>query len=479
MKQLSIFVLSLLLLGCSSNQKEKNTTSVITDSTSTIELSDTLTESNQPQEKKTIRRNTTETISFSELTKAILPKPQIFQINPNQDTVITGRQGTKLLIPANSLKSDDPSIKISLREAYTSAEMIRNGLKTMSNGKVITSNGMIELRPLKGNVTINPNAPLEVLFPTQNTVESDLFYADNTGNWQPQSQPTSPVTYQEVEIIDYIEKDFDRMIGAAIPYKGQDTLDKYVSYPPYLQRKNLAGNIIVKVDIDEEGIASNAHISRGIDKELDKIILDAVKKITVWCPSFLNGDNLPSTMRLSFRVTGKNKGYKIFYPKEIKQATQKEQIVEDWLQYQKEGQILIPQKRIVYRPGRSTDTTKKYRFTLNNWGWINCDYFDNVPAINRTNIVGQLDNEASYQLIVYRGKGKSVLNNYTKKEDEFQFSKVDNRRSYAIISVKKSNGDLYFASKKFKGSNSKDIKLKYKKITLRELNSELEKLDKN
>ncbi|MGK7389383.1 MAG: hypothetical protein ACNS60_03505 [Candidatus Cyclobacteriaceae bacterium M2_1C_046] len=75
---------------------------------------------------------------------------QQFVISPQPDTVITGAQGTKIYIKANSFRFKDGQevqqpINLSLKEIYSKSEMVLNNLTTTSDGQLLESSGMINL----------------------------------------------------------------------------------------------------------------------------------------------------------------------------------------------------------------------------------------------------------------------------------------------------------------------------------------------
>lgn len=81
---------------------------------------------------------------------------QLFTIASNRDTTITGAQGTKLVIKANSFvdaqdQSATGQITIKLKECYTVEDMLREGLTTMANNKILESGGMIYIEARAGD----------------------------------------------------------------------------------------------------------------------------------------------------------------------------------------------------------------------------------------------------------------------------------------------------------------------------------------
>ena len=86
---------------------------------------------------------------------------QYFIINPNKDTLIVVKEGTKLFFEAGSLMSTQ-KVQIELKEFYSLEDYMKSGLPSVSNGKMIETGGCIYLNATKREpggqqVNINPN----------------------------------------------------------------------------------------------------------------------------------------------------------------------------------------------------------------------------------------------------------------------------------------------------------------------------------
>ncbi|HEY4290930.1 MAG TPA: cytochrome c [Puia sp.] len=73
---------------------------------------------------------------------------QIVTIDVDRDTVITTARGAILKIPAGALDMGGAQkVQLEIREAYTIEDIVRGGLLTVSKGRLLTSGGMIDIRP--------------------------------------------------------------------------------------------------------------------------------------------------------------------------------------------------------------------------------------------------------------------------------------------------------------------------------------------
>ncbi|MGV3631628.1 MAG: OmpA family protein [Bacteroidota bacterium] len=132
-----------------------------------------------------------------DLYRQLATQPNEFCINPKRDTVLRGRDGGIIEIKANSfqLKADngDNCVTILLRENFSYSSMLLDNLTTMSNGKILESDGMVDVavydwkgRPLG----LNQGKDMVILVPTEQKLEDIQFFdgqhgPDGSLNWNP------------------------------------------------------------------------------------------------------------------------------------------------------------------------------------------------------------------------------------------------------------------------------------------------------
>ena len=95
---------------------------------------------------------------------------QIFTINSSRDTILIGREGTEISVPALAFTDssgqvfEQAPITILLKEVYDRADMILEGVSTESEEGILISDGMVEIRGRLGEmpVLIHPQRPLKV-----------------------------------------------------------------------------------------------------------------------------------------------------------------------------------------------------------------------------------------------------------------------------------------------------------------------------
>jgi mono/diheme cytochrome c family protein len=110
---------------------------------------------------------------------------QFFQLDPSKDTSFYSRLGTRIRIPAGALVAKG-KIQIEFREALTPLDIMQAGLTTQSNGKWLSSGGMVYFNATaEGGVTFQKQ--VEITVPSKDYDEDmQLFKGDSTDegiNW--------------------------------------------------------------------------------------------------------------------------------------------------------------------------------------------------------------------------------------------------------------------------------------------------------
>src|SRR5215218_6765891 len=101
-------------------------------------------------------------VSYSKfLNKDSLPS-QFITVDNNRDTSIRTANGAIIKITKGSFSTNN--VKLEVKEAYSIEQMILAGLTTESNGKPLSSGGMIYINSVDKNVEIKK--PLNISIPT-------------------------------------------------------------------------------------------------------------------------------------------------------------------------------------------------------------------------------------------------------------------------------------------------------------------------
>ncbi|MBO9200749.1 MULTISPECIES: hypothetical protein [Niastella] len=115
-----------------------------------------------------------------------LEKPaQEFNIDNARDTILVAREGTKLIIPANTLVSKAGPVKIMMQEYYKYEDIIAARLNTTSNGAQLVTGGMLQITAEQAGeaIKIAPDKAITVQMPTNNyDVNMQLFTGTTPAN---------------------------------------------------------------------------------------------------------------------------------------------------------------------------------------------------------------------------------------------------------------------------------------------------------
>ncbi|MFZ4786440.1 MAG: OmpA family protein, partial [Flavobacteriales bacterium] len=81
--------------------------------------------------------------------------PQVQFIDPAENHVVKGKEGTKVIVPKNGFIHEDGSealqVRVEIREYYSVATCLKNKISTMCGDKILESGGMIEVKAFDEN----------------------------------------------------------------------------------------------------------------------------------------------------------------------------------------------------------------------------------------------------------------------------------------------------------------------------------------
>jgi hypothetical protein len=125
-----------------------------------------------------------DTNDIMDIYKELAIAPEVFIIK-KQDTIIKSKRGTVLVINKKdincSCKKDAAAIRIELKEAYKTSEMVRERLVTMdSQNRLLESGGMLNLKIFCKNKPTWLSKPIEIIVPTDKYLDGMRLY--NTVN---------------------------------------------------------------------------------------------------------------------------------------------------------------------------------------------------------------------------------------------------------------------------------------------------------
>ena len=188
---------------------------------------------------------------------------QFFVIDPNKDTLIVGAEGTELFFKAGSLFSKK-KVKVELKEFYDMQDYMKNGLPTVSNGRMIETGGSIYLNATENDlaskeVKINQSIGVDVGFTLgQSDADMQIFIKD----------PRSPNKLNWILPPKTIEKRSWKMVETVKDYQGniisQKTFNSEMEWEAYLA--------------EQERLKEIEEKERAEQREKDRLIQEALMK---------------------------------------------------------------------------------------------------------------------------------------------------------------------------------------------------------
>ena len=133
------------------------------------------------QKENTTQKNDENLISISSQLKS--DKLQIFEFALKNDTLISGKEGTKVWITRDLFENyTNGKITFELKEFYSKEDMILNGLSTVTDkDELLESSGMfyINFKEEGKQLKIKKGKSYKVEIPNKPLAESNIYYNDN------------------------------------------------------------------------------------------------------------------------------------------------------------------------------------------------------------------------------------------------------------------------------------------------------------
>ncbi len=378
--------------------------------------------------------------------KTSLPM-QLFTIAANRDTTITGAQGTKLVIKANSFtdaanKPVKGQITMALKECYTLEDMLKEGLTTMADNKILESGGMIYLDAKSGETQLKLKKfeEIEMYNPIPEVMANTnmcVFYGETKlpaggTNWKADNYsripyPVAALTagkFHDTASIDYFASHFrfskDKMIEAL---KKKDSIKFSVSFNELMKPIG----------------------SSGGEKEL--------KPGTPLCEFLsLAANNYIPPIQGATRETA--------FEFNVMDKADYEKYLREYKHYIEDKNLNKGNFKMHYDASDVFNAHSNSPFYIGKIGWINCDSYKG-PMVNVNEIHFTLNSqtEEDVKLIFYSGKRPSIVK-ALKTGNTWCFPNIPVNKEVTVTGTFLKDGVIQKASKVFKAG---------KKETLRQL----------
>jgi hypothetical protein len=352
----------------------------------------------------------------------LLESPQVKFIKSSENNIVKGEQGTTLAFPSNTFisKSGNPidNIRIELKEYYTAKECFLNGMTTQSNGKLLESGGMIELKVFdESGAELVISAGSKPLISFKDEAEKkenmQLFYGEITNgkmNWQTEPNET------------FTSFDSDVRVGMAIGYDLFEAQDGeiVVFYDSKLGWVSILvsnqNSLDVKKIRDTPDNKRTVEHRKLLQKLLDQTEYKRIEKEKEW------RKELESMQIAENKENKENK---------LKQR-----------QASKE-QIQVNDQRTMYQ----TQIMKMQReFQLRGTGFINCDRFISSSPQDEVALTIELTEKINCSAFIYIPELHCViapLGDFISSEQKLEFSNIPNGRQIQLVIIGKGKDSDY------------------------------------
>jgi TonB family protein len=388
---------------------------------------------------------------------------QVFYINNLKDTIILGKEGTLIKIPANSIiiakGQGNNRLFISLTEYYTASDILLNNLSTRTKTDLLQTNGMINLRVYQNKevCSIRADKPIQIGFPVNGTRNNEmrLFQGKPDHNieviWQESESPfqTSPPGLMQVEEMP--------------TFQGGDIYDfmaytcKYLVYPQIAIDSQICGRVIIGFAVDENGLISNARILRGAHSSLNSEALRAVNNSPPWVPGKQGNKNVKVqfVIPINFRM-------------------------DDGCNYKIDSLGMAGGSYARFTDSTFKDLTVNeinyYIFETLSLGWLNCDQY---PFMNKSklNLNVRIEKPGEISTHIMFTNYNSYLRGDNRK-GVFYFNQLPKNEAVILLAIQKLGSKIYWAHKKIKTNSETESLEDFDEITFDDLNVNIDKLRK-
>ncbi|CAG2533336.1 hypothetical protein MAR621_03459 [Maribacter dokdonensis] len=212
--------------------------------------------------------------------KNTITSSQYFKIDTKNDTVISGENGTTIVFQKGSFLDSDNNIvtddvEIELTEALTIDEMILSNLTTISDGKLLETDGMIYFNATaKGKqLFVNPEKPVYVEIPTTNRKSGMSVYKglrDKNGNmnWVNPIPIENHLIPLDLFTLDFLPDGFVETLEKEMPFLNHQKVNEKFVDSLYYSLYFKTGNEIIKETVPDINV-SESYYDKVNETELD------------------------------------------------------------------------------------------------------------------------------------------------------------------------------------------------------------------
>ncbi len=424
--------------------------------------------------------------SLNSFFEAVKKKPQVTEINVEEETSLTLDEGTTITIPKHAFVDEKTNrlvrgtVQLEVTEYYKLSDMLLGNLSTTSNAQPLETGGMLYVQVTKNGKKLGTIKPISIGFPfIKEKPDMQLFSGkmnDDGVNWIPEGNRT-----QAVLSIDSIEENIEVPFNVVenVPVfpgcqgENQELKDCFnTKMKDFLTQNfnleiaeelNLTGKNRINTffKINENGNITNVRI-RASSVTLGEEMMRIIKLLPKFQPA-LQRDRpvkVPYFMPFEVNLPGRDRN--------LPMITVGSAAFEDDLNTPRDSVRTDPKNFNAYH-------ASSYAFSNANLGWINCDRF-----------VRGWKNKIKYKFKVKNAEGanvkmvfkslSSILSSKT-ANDQVDFGLVPKDEEIVLVAIKKVKDTFYLGIKETKIEDISELDFEFKPLTIEELKNEMIKLN--
>ncbi|MCP4520136.1 MAG: OmpA family protein [Cytophagales bacterium] len=122
--------------------------------------------------------------TLEEVIADLLPKPQSYEIDNQEENILTTQKGVKLLIPRHAFGKEEETVRIEVTEYLTKSDMLLTNLTSQTPNQLLETGGMFYVQAFQGSKKIPLRKPLGMVIPINGEKKKGMetFYGDEQRN---------------------------------------------------------------------------------------------------------------------------------------------------------------------------------------------------------------------------------------------------------------------------------------------------------
>lgn len=419
---------------------------------------------------------------------------QFFTIDAAKGGTVKGKNGTKLIIPKNAFvnaegKPVTGKVTIGLKEAFLMSDIVFGGLATTSDGKILSTGGMLYIEAKQGEekLELADSKAITTSVPTDNYNPEMLIFtgeqdADGNINW------VNPVDIIEKEkeetsmdvFTDGPENNNPEPVTPVKPVKNTGGLTLRVNLsnpellPEFIPFKDMAWKLVDESKYSKED-------SRDVWRH---VMVERSDKPGVYILTFKGVDgNAEKTKKLDVIPVFKGEDYEkamAEYEKKYDAFVKEKAIREAAQKAEAERQKRLEKEQMdkAVKQAKAWRHMNTYTFPVKKMGWQNCDYFYRdktaVDVIVNAN-VDNVGDDIAFAYLVFKDQ-KICIPSFSKEGSVFYFGATKfplGIKATVIALSTDSEGNVKFVDKDVTIDKETSVALQLKASTKEEVKKSL------